>query len=109
MINRINNLRAKYQRNPANVDWLQNDWCTAHCEAMAKQGDVFHAMPSYLNDWGEIVAQCWQFQDWNQCLDALINLIESSDDHRDILLNSERIGYGLKTANGKTYLTIRGK
>jgi len=108
MISTINSYRGNCCKQPVEIDGQQNQWCTNHCWEMARQNKIFHAIPEYLNSWSEIVAECWQYSSWSTVEKTLIELIDSSPDHKRIILNSNRIGYGIIAFNKKVYLTIRG-
>ena len=109
MINRINEYRKQHGKSPVDIDLQQNQWCHAHCWAMIRADNLYHAEPCYLQDWAEIVAMCNLEPDWVNVERHLISIIDSSEDHRNILLNANIIGYDVVAFRWNVYLTIRAK
>ena len=109
MLDTINAFRKRYSKSNVIVDNKKNEWCTAHCWEMVRQENVFHSIPQYHEGWGEIVAYCEECGSWNYIENLLINMIDNSQAHRDILIESDVIGYGIVCFKHKIYLTIRGK
>ena len=108
--NIINEFRSLNSRCPIqNWDKQISHYCVNHCWAMVKNG-FYHAEPHYLNDWEEIIAVCSQREIWEDTVRYLIfATIGNSIIHREILLNSSEIGYGIIVCEGNVYFTIRGR
>ena len=109
MITRINEYRQFHGKQPVNIDAQQNNWCQEHCWAMVRADNVYHTYPCYLQDWSEIVVVCSQEPDWGNVERHLLELIDKSEPHRNILLNANTIGYCVVAFRWKVFLTIRTK
>jgi hypothetical protein len=109
MIQALNNYLCYHGKQPVNIDRQQNGWCDAHCWAMIRAGNLYHTESCYLQDWAEIVAMCNLESDWGRVEEHLINIIDSSEQHRTVLLNASVIGYSVIAFRWNVYLTIRAK
>ena len=109
MLTAINDYRNYHGKHSISVDGIQNDYCKEHCWAMVRADTLYHAAPHHLNEWGEIIAMCSQYQDWGQVERSLIAMIDNSEPHRNILLNASIIGYCVVAFRWKVFLTIRAK
>jgi len=111
VMNLINELRHINGKEPL-INWNQvlNDHCLSHTLAMINSGEVDHAHKDYLQDYGEIVWRCNFMNTWDETFRYLIfELIGKSEEHKKILLESQELGYGIMSDQGKIYITIRGK
>jgi len=110
VIDIINDYRKDNGKEPIH-HWnkVENDFCEAHCLAMSNAGKIFHA-PDYLLGYrSEAVAMCSFGNDFNSTISYLIlSVLNSSEEHRNILLDSRYLAYGVFVNNGAMYLTIRG-
>lgn len=107
----INEYRTKNGKEPMwNWDGLVSDYCTGHSIAMANRNEIYHAEPCFLNGWGEAVAMSYCLPTWNDTMRHLIfKVFGESQEHKNIILNSETLAYGFITSNNKIFITIRGK
>lgn len=111
VMNLINEFRAKYGKEPL-INWnrVLDDHCRSHVLAMINSGEVYHAPRNYLQGYGEIVWRCDFMNTWNETFRYLIfELIGKSEEHKKILLESQELGYGIMSDQGKIFITIRGK
>lgn len=107
----INEYRRQNNREPVRY-WnrILDDYCLAHSVAMFNNRDLYHAPDCYLKDYAEIIG-CYDFID--TVLNTFRFMLSDTDkkypEHKKILLESQEMGYGYITHDGKFYITIRGK
>jgi len=110
IIDIINDYRKDHGKQPIhNWNKVENDFCEAHCLAMANAKQIFHAPGHFLGDRSEAVAVCSFGSDFNSTAYYLIfSVLNGSEPHRNILLNSNSLAYGVLVNDNAMYLTIRG-
>jgi len=111
-INEVINEFREQNGKPRVDNWnrVVSDYCTAHCWAMVSKGGLYHTEDCYLQDWSEAIAECDCFADWSCMERALIfDILGNSPEHRDVLLNSSEMAYGIVMFRYKVFLTIRGR
>jgi len=111
VINLINEFRESCGKEPVKY-WnrVLDDYCLFHSIWMIKSGKVDHAPKDYLKDYGEIVWRCDFMNTWDETFRYLIfELIGKSEEHKKILLESQELGYGVMSDQGKVFITIRGR
>lgn len=100
----VNNKERILCWNPA-----ENDYCLQHCLHMSRLDRVEHAPEYLLKDKAEVIAMCKFVSDTNTTIKYLIfNVINESEEHRNVILNYENLAYGVYVHDYKVYLTIRG-
>ena len=111
MLNAINQYRVKYSKSPLyEINHLVSEYCRLHCWAMIRHGDLYHAPACYLDGWEEIVALCDVHPNWDIVESRLLyDCIDSSIEHKSLLLNARQIAYSIVVCQYKVYLTIRTK
>jgi hypothetical protein len=92
-------------------DGLVSHFCKEHCWAMAREGHIYHAADYYLGPWKEAVLECSYNGEHIRDLarKIMFEWINSSEGHRDIVLNSEDLAFAYIIHDWKLYLCIRGK
>jgi len=104
----INEFRELNGKNRVNVHNSFN--CEQHCWAMIAVENLYHAEPCYLNGWREAIAKSNYWGNWSELERCMIfEVLGNSPEHKDILLNSSELVYGVINFGGNVYLTIRGK
>jgi uncharacterized protein YkwD len=86
----------------------ENEFCVLHSLYMANNKISDHTPFCFLLHRAEILSVCdfmFNFRDTIRYM--IFNLFGESPEHKEILLNSERLSYGVIVDNGKVYLTIR--
>ena len=93
-----------------NWNRVLDDHCLSHVLAMLNLGNLYHTPEHYLKDYSEIVACCDFRNNWGETFRYLIyEVIGNSPDHREVLLESQEIGYGIMSDKNKVFITIRGR
>jgi len=107
----INQFRQINGKEPVrNWNRVLDDHCLSHVLAMINSGKLYHAPEYYRKGYGEAVACCDFITDWETTLRCLIfDVIGNSPEHREILLESQEIGYGIMSDKNRVFITIRGK
>jgi len=111
VIDIINEYR-EWNRKPRVSNWerVVSDYCFAHSMAMAREDRVYHAEEYLLNNWGEAVAMCCFTGNTQETIRFLLfEILDKSEPHRNLILNSDILAVGFYTWNYKAYLTIRGR
>jgi len=111
VINLINEFRESCSKEPVKY-WnkILSDFCLTHSIAMVNSGKLYHAPEYYRRGYSEAVACCDFITDWETTLRCLIfDVIGNSPEHREILLESQEIGYGIMSDKNRVFITIRGK
>lgn len=111
MIETINEFRQRNGKSRIeNWNRVVSDYCQEHCWAMVSRGDIYHAETCYLQDWLEAIAVCGACMDWKDTERKLIfDILGTSDKHKEILLNSNEMAYGVIMFKGMVYLTVRSR
>ena len=94
------------------LNWNQvvSNYCTEHCWAMAGRNELYHTEPCYLGNWSEIIAETYFDTDYKTTFQKLIyDIVGKSSEHREILLRSNELAYGVMHFKCKVYLCIRGR
>lgn len=89
-------------------DERENEFCVLHSLYMAKTEIFEHTPFCFLLHRAECVGVCnfmFNFRDTIRYI--IFNLFGKSEKHKEVLLNSERLSYGVIVDKGKVYLTIR--
>lgn len=88
---------------------IENDHCLQHCVYMAGAGYLDHAPRHFLKDKAETIAMCNFRSSVETTVRYLIcEVIASSKEHRDVVLNYDNLSYGFYLYDYTAYLTIRG-
>jgi len=112
MVTDIINEYREWNRKPRVSNWerVVSDYCFAHSMAMAHRGEVYHAEGYLLNNWGEAVAMCgFNGNSADTIRYLLFEVLDKSEQHRNLILNSDILAVGFYTWNYRAYLTIRGR
>ena len=100
----INGKQRIFSWNP-----VENDYCLAHCHYMAWNNKFEHTSDDLLKGKAEAIAFCdFQYSNEVTIRHLIYEVIDKSEEHMNIVLNSENLAYGFYIYNGKAYLTIRG-
>lgn len=86
----------------------ENEFCVLHSLYMANNKISDHAPFYFLLHRSEILAVSdfmYNFRDTIRYM--IFNLFGESQKHKEILLNSDRLSYGVIVDKGQVYLTIR--
>jgi hypothetical protein len=104
----INKFREANGRPPIQYcDALVSDYCKMHCLAMAREGRIFHAPDCYLGVWQEAICNIGYDNFWKD--KAIFDVLGSSAEHADILLNCNIIALSYYIENWRVYICIRGR
>lgn len=109
VIEAINDFRSENNKGRV-FSWNQkeNDYCQSHSLYMANTGRFEHTPFYYLLHRGEAIAVCdFMFSFRDTIRHMIFNVFGESSRHRDLILNSDRLSYGVIVEKGKVYLTIR--
>ena len=86
----------------------ENEFCVLHSLYMANTGIFEHTPFCFRLHRAEILAvENFMFNFRDTIRHMIWNIFGESEQHRNILLNSERLSYGVIVDKGKVYLTIR--
>jgi hypothetical protein len=110
VIEAINDFRTENGRGRI-LYWnsVENAYCQLHSLHMSHIEKLEHTPFYYLSDRSEIVAVsnfAFNFRDTVRFM--IYVLFGESPKHKEVLLNCERLSYGVIVDKGKVYLTIRG-
>jgi uncharacterized protein YkwD len=106
----LNEFRKQHGKAPIH-SWngVENDYCLDHSFYMAREQRLSHAPDCFLNGKSEAIAMCAYMRDFSETASFLVfDVLAHSQDHSRIILDSNRLSYGIYVYNNNAYLTIRG-
>jgi len=109
VIEAINDFRSENGKGRI-VHWneRENELCVLHSLYMANNNVFEHTPFYYLLHRGEAIAVCdYMFNFRDTIRHMIFNIFGDSPKHCELLMNSERLSYGVIVDKGKVYLTIR--